>query len=89
MSASRSEENVGHLMELLRHPGFALLCQRFEKRTDELRDTCMIEENDVEAAKLRRAYAAAKTMHPRSECERLIAQAKRAISKEFPSTDGG
>jgi hypothetical protein len=82
------EQDIGHLHELLRHPGFALLCKRFEESRDKLRDNCMSETNDIEASKLRRAHENVKEMHPKAECELLITHAKRAIKKETPSTDG-
>lgn len=87
MSAN-PEQDIGHLHELLRHPGFALLCERFDGKLNAQREACLDEENDIEAAKLRRAYQVVKTFDPKAECERLIAQAKRAIEKDSPSTDG-
>ncbi len=82
------EQDIGYLNELQRHPGFALLCARFEDKLTSQREACLDEENDIEAAKLRRAYQVVKTFSPKVECERLIAQARRAIAKDSSSTDG-
>lgn len=82
------EQDIGHLHELLRHPGFALLHARYVEKLTAQREACLDEEDDIEAAKLRRAYHVVKAFDPKAECERLITQAKRAIKKDSPSTDG-
>jgi hypothetical protein len=86
--SANPEQDLAQLGDLLRHPGFALLCERFNRRMEDERDGCMNQENDVEAAKLRRAYQIVKTLHPAEEVERLISHAKRAIARDNTSTDG-
>ena len=75
------ERDLADIAALVQHPGFALLCERFDKRLDEERDNCMEEADDIEAAKLRRAYGIAKTYHPKKETDALMGILKNRIKK--------
>lgn len=75
------EAQIPALAILGRDPGFSLLCERFKKDLDALRDECMTCEDDVKANKLRAAWQKMSAFDPEKQRTVLFSIAKREAAK--------
>ncbi|WP_157837167.1 hypothetical protein [Geminisphaera colitermitum] len=59
------ERDLVAICDLVKHPGWVLVCERFDKGLNEMRDLAMgPDTEDVLATRIRHAHAAAKVLHP-------------------------
>lgn len=86
------EAQIPALAELGRHPAWVLLCERFKKDADALRERAMLAKTDDEANKLRAAWNEISAFDPERQRLVLVGIARREAGKSDasfrPSTDG-
>ena len=76
-----ANEQVSALASLEKHPGFALLCAKFAKEQEAVRDAAMDATTDDEANKLRFAHKKLAEFRPEKLRDTAYAIAKREADK--------
>ena len=79
-----NEAHISQLADISKHPAWALICDKFKRDHEAIRDASMGSDDDKKANELRVAYRMVKEFNPEKMRDTLFKIAVRQNNKDTP-----